>query len=186
MTNNEYLAALKRQLKPLPKEERDEALKYYAEYLEEGSVEELGDVRETARQILDQCAIKSLDGKSKGSGVKTLWLVILAVFAAPLALPVAIALGTVMLAILITVFAVILAIIISVAAFILAGILLTCLSAVMLHAAPVNFIMTLGIGLIIAGAGLLVLIGSVYLTRGIAGLLARLFGKLLKRGAANE
>lgn len=182
MDRTQFLAALEKRLKPLPKEERSEALSYYSEYLEEGSVEDLGSVDEIARQILDQCAVKSLDSGKKSGSLKTLWIVILSVFAAPIALPVAIALGAVMLAVFVAVFAVVLSVIISGVAVIVYGLALAYLAVTVLYVAPVNMLMTLGYAFLSLGGGTLLLIGTFYAAKFTIMLIAMLLRKLMKRG----
>ena len=182
MDRTEFLAALEKRLKPLPKEERTEALNYYSEYLEEGSVEDLGSVDEVARQILDQCAVNSLSSGKKSGSLKTLWIVILSVFAAPIALPVAVALGAVILAVLVTVFSVVLAVVISGLAVIVYGFVLIYLAATVLYVAPVNMLMTLGYAFLSVGGGALILIGTFYAAKLTIRLIAMLLRKLMKRG----
>ena len=178
----EFLKSLKKRLRALPKEEREAALSYYAEYLEEGSVEELGSVEEVARQILEQCAVDSLEKREKKGGFKTLWIVILAVFAAPMALPILIALAAVVLTLLITVAAVVFAIAISGAAMLLGGIITAAMCIIVLPHSIVNGLMVAGTGLAMTGIGILLLIGSWYAAKGMAWLLLKLLGRFVKRG----
>lgn len=187
MSREEFLTVLENRLKRLPKEERVEAVSYYSEYLEEGSVEELGNPDVIARQIIDQCAIKSLDSKEKGSSLKTLWIVLLAVFAAPVAIPVAVAVGAVVLALMLTAGAVVISVAVCGAAFIAIGIYTAVIGIAILSAVNfINMLMVVGIGLILIGGGLLILIGIYYAAKLLIRQLARLLGKMVKRGDRNE
>lgn len=181
-TGAEFMSALKKRLRALPKEERDAALSYYAEYLEEGSVEELGSVDEVARQILDQCAVNSLEKKEKKDGLKTLWIVLLAVFAAPMALPIGLTLAVVVFALFIVVAAVIFAVAVSGAAVLLGGISAALLCFVALTHSFVNGLMMAGTGLVMIGAGILLLIGSWYIGKAVVWLLSKLLGIKVRRG----
>lgn len=186
MKNNlsgpQFLAQLEKRLRPLPKEEREEALRYYAEFLEEGSPGELDTVEETARQILGQCAavtLEKVEKKEKTGDLKTLWIVILAVFAAPLALPLTVAAVVTALAVLTVVLALVLAVAVTGAALVLGGLGAVILAAFAAASSPVNMLMSLGLGLGMAGVGMLALIAMFYLGKGAVRLSSLLLGKLL-------
>ena len=60
MTRNEYLGALRQELRSLPLQEQEEALRYYEEYFDDAGPEneqqviaELGSPRELARNIVE-------------------------------------------------------------------------------------------------------------------------------------
>lgn len=100
MTKQEYLSILEQELKRLPKKDREDALSYYEEYfsdagegMEDAVIDELGEPRAVARQLITALAIKRMDEPKTAahSGLSTLWIVLLAIFAAPLGLPVTIA-----------------------------------------------------------------------------------------------
>ena len=192
MKNNlsgpEFLAALEKRLRLLPDEERREALAYYAEFLEEGCPEELDSVEETARQILDQCAVTALEKvekKEKKGGIKALWIVLLAVFAAPVALPLAIALGALILMTVVVAAAIVFAVGITGVALALGGLWTAVLSFTVIAVSPVNMLMALGLGLGLVGIGLLILIGMFYICRGTVWMVSKLLGGFLKRGGKN-
>ncbi|MGT2948428.1 DUF1700 domain-containing protein [Streptococcus devriesei] len=107
MTKAEYLSQLEHYLKRLPQADYEEAMDYFTEYFEEAGPEreeeiirELGSPKEAAHDILSQLIEKN---QLIGSSPKqTIWLTILAVLAAPMALPLTIAALGVILAIIIT------------------------------------------------------------------------------------
>ena len=67
MNRNEYMKELEQALKRLPKAEREEALSYYNEYFDDAGpereaevMEELGDAKGIATQIVKEVALKRL------------------------------------------------------------------------------------------------------------------------------
>jgi len=113
MTKTEYLAELERRLKLLSESDRKDALEYYEEYLNDAEsddvdiVAKLGTPNEVAAKVLVEFAARDkVEPKEKEkSGIKMAWAVILAIFAAPIGLPIAIALGAVAFALLVTLIA---------------------------------------------------------------------------------
>ncbi|MDQ0216397.1 putative membrane protein [Oikeobacillus pervagus] len=96
MSKEEYLKQLRRKLKKLPKEEIDIAVDFYREYFEEAGEEnieqvmaKLGPPSLVASQILADYAVKGLDHESGTTkkGFSAIWFIILAILAAPIALP---------------------------------------------------------------------------------------------------
>ena len=114
MTIDQYIAQLARAIRALPPDEVEQALDYYTEYLHdardpEEAMAQLGTPKQVAATIL-----AGYVGKKKSRpGIKVLWAVVLGIFAAPIAAPLAIAAFMVILALLITVFAVLLSILAS-------------------------------------------------------------------------
>lgn len=99
MSREEYLRVLSRELRRLPKDEYEKAMDYYVEYFEEAGPEkeqeiiaDLGEPKEVAAQIIMDAAMERMDKpqKSMRRGLSTIWMVFLAVCAAPIALPLAI------------------------------------------------------------------------------------------------
>ena len=98
MSRNEYMKELELALRRLPKAEREEALSYYNEYFDDAGpereaevIEELGDAKESAAQIVKELALKRLEEpkpeRAARKGLSTLWIVLLALCAAPIGLP---------------------------------------------------------------------------------------------------
>lgn len=100
-----YLAEFKAFLGQLHSGEKGEVINFYQEYLQDGGftsyedcVRELGTPRQLARKILADYSIKATENpnpntstrqRSKGD-VKTIWLIILALFSSSLMIPIAI------------------------------------------------------------------------------------------------
>lgn len=109
MTKTEYMKQLQNKLKRLPKEDYDKAIEYYEEYFadagvenEEQAIEDLGNPQEAADQIIREFAIDN--GKSEKAkkdvkkGFSQVWVVVLALCASPIALPLLIAIIAVLFA----------------------------------------------------------------------------------------
>ena len=78
MTRNEYMEQLKKYLKRLPKEDYDNAIEYFSEYFDEAGpeneqqvMEELGQPREAARELLLNLLQESVGGGKDSTGEKT-------------------------------------------------------------------------------------------------------------------
>lgn len=106
---------LRARLDRLTTEDREAALSYYEEYFDEAGadreqevIRELGSPASVASRILADHAVKAARDAplNPGKGLSAIWFVILAICAAPLALPVIFAMMGVIIAVLVSVFAV--------------------------------------------------------------------------------
>lgn len=98
MNRKSYLQALERQLRGLSKEDFQETIDYFQEYFdeagpdnEEAVIQQLGSPKEAARDILTNLYDKEKAETSPRTG-NLVWLVILSILAAPIGIPLAIAL----------------------------------------------------------------------------------------------
>lgn len=184
MTQQQFLRALSRKLRGVPAPEREEALRYYKEYLQEAALDPQADVtplvgtpEECARGILADSLIRKEQSANVKSGWESFWLVVLGIFAAPVALPLAIA----ALVLVIVVFAVL-------TAFFAAGLGLAGGGVGML--VMTFFAPSAAQGLIVAGYGLLMISVGVLMVIGTAvlwALVVRGMASLLRRkGAKHE
>ncbi|MCL2852152.1 MAG: DUF1700 domain-containing protein [Defluviitaleaceae bacterium] len=161
MTKDAYLEQLSHKLRVLPDHERRDALEYYEGYLHDAEdagtgIEHLGTPDEAAAKILAQYVATGAPPRSpaehapKKHGAKTAWLLILALFAIPIGLPIAISAAAVALSLFVT-------LVILVAAFAITGVALILSGIALLIGVP--FVMTHGFGvtLLVAGAGLFLL-----------------------------
>ena len=107
MTRDEYLRQLRKYLKRLPKEDYDSAMEYFTEYFEEAGPEgeqrvmqELGSPREAAAELLGNLLDEKTSKKQSGErSIGSIALIaLMAVFAAPIGIPVLFAVGVLMLA----------------------------------------------------------------------------------------
>lgn len=110
MNKTEYMSALEKRLRILPKENYNEAMAYFEEYFEDAgpereqqAIEDLGSPDTAAEQIITNMAIQKASVPQKGlrKNMNALWIGILAVCAVPIALPFAVLfLGVIVLLIL--------------------------------------------------------------------------------------
>ena len=133
MDKNTFLSELSRKLRGIPKADYDDAMNYYVEYFMDADVGENDDViglvgtpEENAARIMEECTDKQFTKAEKEGGVKNssraLWYIILGLFAAPIAFPIAVAIAAVIFAILVAVVAVIGALILASGAIVIAGV----------------------------------------------------------------
>ncbi len=92
MTKNEFMAELKRKIRSLPKEERDNAIEFYENYFndaisEEEALKNLGDVNEIAANLIIEFGENNF-GKGNKNKKNISWLTVLfAILSAPITLP---------------------------------------------------------------------------------------------------
>lgn len=167
MNRQEFMNRLAAELSRLPKEEVRAAMEYYSEYFDEAgpereqeTIKELGSPSKIATQIKADYAVRQLDEPgTKGSarkGLSAVWWVILGVFAAPVAFPVAICLGAVAFAIFVSLAVAVICLIV--------GLICCC-------AGGLAFVIIGFVGLTASFSSGLVLIGGGLITAGITALL---------------
>lgn len=196
MNKIEYIQELKKHLRRLPKDDFKKAIDYFEEYFADAGVEnetrvieDLGSPEFAARQIITNIAIQNTKEPAGDirKGFNALWVSILAVCAAPIALPLA-------FAVIIVIAAFIFSILLLILCFILVGVLLIlagplCIVAgftVMAQSIP-SFISCIGMGLTSAGMGLLLTYGMLRLSRAVLTGTTRFFGHFIsKRRQRNE
>lgn len=206
MNRKEYMERLEQLLLVLPEEEREEALQYYHDYLDDAGVEneenvirELGTPEEVAAKIRAGLAgengeyseqgfedvrfhksdeivteAERVEGnweevhydnrkddrnkkQSKNTNVwKVIAIIVLVLFAAPIMLPVGIAVLAVVFALIVTVLAVLFAVGISGFAILLTGVIVVVAGIAKMILAPATGILAAGIGCILLAVGVLV------------------------------
>lgn len=191
MNKAEYMDALRVHLRRLPKEDQVKALEYFEEYFSDAgpeneakAIDDLGAPESAAEQIITNLAISNTKEPVKDvkKGMNAVWVGILSVFAAPIALP----LGGM--------FAVLALMILLVIALFVFCIFL--LGALLIINAPLSiaagiplitthfwvFVSAVGLGLMSAGLGILVLIGITRLSKIIMNGLVKFFGRIARKG----
>lgn len=170
MNRQEFMNQLAAELSRLPKEEIQAAMEYYSEYFDEAGPEreqetiaELGSPAKVATQIKADYAVRQLDepgaARSARKGLSAILWVILGIFAAPVALPVAIALGAVAFAMFIAIAAIIFSLLVSFGAVCISGIGLVFVGFAGLSGSLAGGIMLIGMGLVSAGITALLCVG---------------------------
>ena len=167
MNKETYLSELARLMRRLPKEEREEALRWYAEYFEEAgeqkALETLGTPEETAREI----AGKMASGEEPGKRRPGLWALVTMAF--PVAAPVAAALFAVIVAVIVSLAAVFISLIASGVAVALLGVLNVVYVVISGFSPLANAAFYLGNGLLLAGVGAALSYLSVVAVRALVG-----------------
>ena len=204
MTKKEYMKKLAYQLRRLPKEDFDKAMDYFEEYFEDAGVEneenvmkELGSPESLAARISNdytgkEAASALILDLAQENAVKppktmkrrfsALWIAILALFAAPIALPLALGILAVIGAVILGILAVVGGILISALAAI-AGSVLGIIGGIAII--PQTFgggLVTIGLSLMLIGCGILVTYFIILLARWLIVKLAGLLGRLVRRG----
>lgn len=186
MNRQEFIKKLESELSKLPKDEIKDAIDYYNEYLddaglenEEAALKELGNPSRIATQIKADFAVKQLSakreaGNSEGKkGIAIIWWVILGIFTAPVALPIAITGGLLAICILLTIAIIVITGLFCVGAFFVAGIAALIVGVSILFINFANGIFALGTGMALIGATALLGLGLVFCTKALVNVIAR-------------
>lgn len=191
MNRQEFMNRLAAELSRLPKEEVQAAMEYYSEYFDEAgpereqeTIKELGSPSKIATQIKADYAVRQLDEPGgKGSArrrISAVWWVILGAFAAPVAFPVAIALGAVAFAVFISLAVTVICLIVSLICCCAGGIVFAIIGLVGLTASFSGGLVLIGGGLITAGITALMCVGVAIGARALFRVIIRQMRK--KRG----
>ena len=115
MTKSEYMKKLSYSLRRLPKEDFNQAIDYFEEYFaeageenEQQAIEDLGSPEDAAKELIMNLAEKNMEQppKTVKHSFKAVWIGILGICAAPIALPIALSLICVIAAVIVSVFCV--------------------------------------------------------------------------------
>lgn len=201
MNRTEFISQLKENLSNLPAEERENAISYYTEYLddavvgnlnensntniEERIIRELGSPSKIASQIIGNYAVSDIatSPKSAQKGLSTLWIVILAIFASPIALPIAFGAVALAFALIVTIFSFVFAFALAAAACIVSGgfIIIVGFRILLTSFDFATFFLFVGGGLITIAIGIIFGWLTIFLTKKSLSLMAQLLGKFLLR-----
>jgi uncharacterized membrane protein len=198
MNKSEYMKALSHNLRRLPKEDYDRAVEYFEEYFAEAgpenesqAIEDLGDPGAAASELLMNLAEKTSveQPRSIRRGLSAIWIGILGICAAPIALPLAFALIVVLLSVALCILLAVLCVFIGAVSVAATGVIGVAGGVWLLFHAAADGIATLGIGLIALGLGIIVTYGAFCLSRWTVRKLTLTFGKIIKKakgGRSNE
>lgn len=196
MNRSEFFEKLEQGLTKVSKEEREAALAYYHEYFDDAGaeneqrvIEELGSPMQIAARIKADSAVKKLDEDAKPSmkkGISAVWLVILAIFAAPIALPLAIGAAALAIGLLAALIGVVIALVAGVAAFFIAGIVVIGAGIAVIATSLPSAIFSIGVGLLVLGISILTGILVVLAARGIFGSVAKGMNKQLNKKSKGD
>lgn len=191
MNKSEYIKELERRLKYIPTEDREDAISYYTEYLDEIELSESEDIsnkigtpKEIAKEIIENATTKAIneqqENKSvKGSG-KIVWLVILGIASIPVSLPLVCVALVVAITLMITIFAIVFSFVVAAIAIVFAG--FCALAASVITPGFANKLIGIGAGAVMIGVGVLALFGSIALFKLIVKLIGIVFNKRKNKG----
>lgn len=191
MTKKEYMKKLAYQLRRLPKKDYDKAMDYFEEYFEDAgteheqkAIQDLGTPEEAASALILELAQENAakPPKTMKRRFSALWIAVLALFAAPIALPLALGILAVIGAVILGILAVVGGILISALAAV-AGSILGIIGGIAII--PQTFgggLITIGFSLMMIGCGILVTYFTILLARWLIVKLAGLLGRLVRRG----
>lgn len=191
MTKTEYMKVLSKKLRRLPKEDYERAVEYFEEYFadaglenEQKAIEDLGTPEEAARELIMDLAEENADKppKTVKRGMRAIWIGILGICAAPIALPLALVFIVLIACAFLVVFCVLLCIVIAGVSVAAGGIISTIAGAAVLFQSFADGLCNLGFGLGCFGAGLLFTYGSILLFGWTVRKLSVFLGQITKGG----
>ena len=191
MNREEYMKCLTHRLRRLPKEDFDKAISYYTEYFEEAgpeneaqAIHDLGSPELAADQIIRNIAAENAKEPIKDvrHGFYAVWIGILAVFAAPIGIPLALTLGILALTFVFLILVLIFCVFVVTISVAVSAIPCIVIGVWMLFTSFADGMATIGIGLIGLGIGYWLIVASVALGNGALHLMTRLFGRVAKGG----
>lgn len=196
MNRSEFFIKLEQGLTRVSREERDAALCYYNEYFDDAGpeneqkvIEELGSPAQIAARIKADSAVKQLQTDTKPSmkkGISAVWLVILAILAAPIALPLAVGAAALAIGLLAALIGIVIALIACVAAFFIGGIVVIAAGIAVMATSIPTAIFSVGVGLLVLGVSILIGILVVLAARGIFGSVAKGMNSQLKKTSKGD
>ena len=190
MNRTEFIDELKKRLNKLPFDEIKEAVEYYEQYFddagkenEQAVIEELGAPIKVASGVIAEFAIKDVKNTetSAKKGLSNIWLVMLAIFASPIALPLALTVVILAVTFIIVIFAVVLSIGATGLALLLGGIASGIASIALITKSFATALFFMGFGLVSSGAGVAFLVGTVSLAKKCFCYIVEFLGKFILR-----
>jgi len=200
MNRAEFMSELKHKLRRLPAEEQENAVSYYEEYFDEAGpqmeieiIEKLGSPSNVAAKIIGEYAIAAVepqesdadsnaDTPKKKKRGNIVLIAILAVFASPIALPIAITVIILLFAMGVMLFA----LVVAGGAMVLAGIAAVVASVWAFTQGFATGLYHFGMGLFLLAAGSAMVLGILQLSKVVMQAFTRWMGKLLIRRGKNE
>ena len=194
MTRTEYLSQLESYFRKLPQADRIEAMDYFKELFDEAGIEgeeeliaSLGTPKEAAHEVLSNLLDKKIkQAPAQKNNRQILHIALLALLAAPIGIPVGIAILMALVAILVAASSVILAFFVVSILGIIGGFLFLVESFTILAQTKSAFILIFGSGLLAIGASSLVLLGISYVARFFGLLIVSLVQFVLKKGKRGD
>lgn len=167
MNKNQFIKELRYKLRSLPEYELNDALSYYEEYFEDAQVDsyvnvetELGSTSSIASQILSDYAVKdlNLENNNKTFNISSVWFIILAILASPIALPIGFSFIIIIASLIFTIAILVVSLGATAVAIGLSGIATLSFGFSVITSSFSTFILFTGFGLTLCGVGLLALV----------------------------
>ena len=191
MTRKEYMEQLKKYLKRLPKEDYDNAIEYFSEYFDEAGAEneqqvmkELGEPKEAAGELLLNLLQETTThspAKTKRSPGKIILLAFLVLCASPVSLALLIGALGVLFAVVVVIATVIFSLGVTCAATVAGGIMLSGFGATLIFKSVAAACMMVGGGFLMAGAGILIGVLTIYICKWCATGIGRLVNGFVRK-----
>lgn len=196
MTKADYMKTLAYSLRHLPKEEFEQAMDYFEEYFaeagsehEQQAIEDLGSPDEASKTLIMNLAAKNVEEppKTVKHSFKAVWIGLIALCAAPIALPLAFCLICVIAALIFAILCVLGGILLSAFCVLAAAVIGFIGGIALLFSSFANGIATLGFSLLCAGGGVLFLFVAFQFCKWFLQKIVQFLGKLMKKkGAKHE
>lgn len=195
MNQEQYMKVLKKKLRHLPKSDFVRAVEYFEEYFaeagwenEQQAIADLGVPEEAADQIIRDIAIKNTQEpvKNMKNGLGAVWVGILAVFAAPIALPVLLMLGLVLVMLLFMVILVFVMLMVVGASVVFAGPFAIIGGVSIMTESVPDSLICFGYGLMGIGLGLMLAYGMYLACKWFLNGMIKSFGRMVRKGGKND
>ncbi|MDK2562125.1 DUF1700 domain-containing protein [Romboutsia sedimentorum] len=195
MNKTEFIKELKIKLKNFPSEELNDALSYYNEYFEDAQIDdtvdvekELGSPSMVASQILSDYAVKDIKIKDKPSKnrISSIWFIILAIFAAPIALPLSFAMVILVGTLVFTIGSIVFSFGLCSVSILFSGILVFGTGLLSIISNFSSALLFMGVGLLLSGIGLLAFAGTFKFGNVVLKSILNLSNNLLKKINKNK
>ena len=195
MTRADYMKTLAYNLRHLPKEDYDRAIEYFEEYFNEAgpeheqtAIEDLGTPEEASRELIMDLAEKNIQEppKTVKRGLHAVWIGILGVCAAPIALPMLLIFFCLIFMLVIVLFALLLSVFAAAVCTAAGGVMGIVGGAALTFRTFADGIATVGLGLVIFGLGILFVYGSFHLCRCVLVKMSQSLGNITKGGRRHE
>ena len=195
MTRTEYMKTLAYKLRRLPKEDYDRAMEYFEEYFEEAgpeneqqAIQDLGTPEDAANELIIELAVKNAEKppKTVKKGLSAIWIGILGVCAAPIAMPMAFAILAVLICFVIVILLLIFCLFLSAVAVVASGVIGIFGGGILLFSTFADGLATIGMGLFALGSGILIVYGAVIACRAFLRKTSKSLAHISKRGKNDE
>lgn len=176
MTKDDYLKALRANIKNVPVDEVNNIIQYYSEYFDEAGpentakvIDELGPPKQLATRVCADYIIRDVE---QGNGTKNIkkkasntWLIVLAVVGSPIWFPLALAVAVVLIALMAAAIIVLVAFGIVAAAAILSGVIMAGTGIIAAFSSLPTAAVLAGSGLMAIGVGILSILAIIGLVK---------------------